>query len=456
MKDFSQNRPRRVIVIGGGIAGLMAAILLKRVGISVEVFERDDAVGGSIRTAFLKDRYLIEKGPQWFFKGEERVIRLIKDFGAESDLMTSEHNMDSCKVLWKKEIYNFPVSKSQFLKSSLFSLRERMKLLSGKKIKFTDEERTLASFVSENFGWEFFERTISPVVNANFGDVSQMSTSHIFSRIFSKNVDYSKIDAAITILKKFISFTPLNFRWGMATLPNLMSDVLSGHVFTHSTVESIERLVDGRLAVRLDGPENSSWADAVVVATPAWAAAQLTSNLLPELSAKLISFPYVSFLSVNLSYKKNDFKTDFPSGGLYIPREEGELPLAIFPSSQIFRNRAPKDEILFTCYLGGGVDPQVFELNEESLLCKTQSVFENHFGVESDPVFKNVTRSPMLIPQFGLGYEGLISAIKQDLKKSPGIFLAGGYMSGPSMGDVIDCAEKMSVEVLGYLASLRA
>ena len=53
-----------VVIIGAGMAGLVAAVALHEAGVPVRVFEADDGVGGRIRTDRHPDGYLLDRGYQ--------------------------------------------------------------------------------------------------------------------------------------------------------------------------------------------------------------------------------------------------------------------------------------------------------------------------------------------------------------------------------------------------------
>ena len=53
---------RRVIVVGGGVGGLAAAIRLRSLGHQVAVFERNDVVGGKLAT-YVRDGHTFDVGP---------------------------------------------------------------------------------------------------------------------------------------------------------------------------------------------------------------------------------------------------------------------------------------------------------------------------------------------------------------------------------------------------------
>jgi len=70
----------RVAVIGGGLAGLVTARALARLGHSVVVFERSDRVGGKCRTVEVEGRGY-ELGGTILFSSYHRVSRLLREVG---------------------------------------------------------------------------------------------------------------------------------------------------------------------------------------------------------------------------------------------------------------------------------------------------------------------------------------------------------------------------------------
>ncbi|MFF0454329.1 flavin monoamine oxidase family protein [Nocardia africana] len=71
-------------VIGGGFAGLTAALRLKQAGRSVAVLEARDRIGGRTFTEVRADGCWIDRGGAWIGPGQDRVRALMNEFGIAS------------------------------------------------------------------------------------------------------------------------------------------------------------------------------------------------------------------------------------------------------------------------------------------------------------------------------------------------------------------------------------
>jgi monoamine oxidase len=91
----ARGAPRRVAVVGGGLAGLVCAYQLKQAGQTATVFEASDRVGGrswTLRGAFA-DGQLVERGGQLIDQGHTAIRQLAGRLGLQLDnLLQAEAN----------------------------------------------------------------------------------------------------------------------------------------------------------------------------------------------------------------------------------------------------------------------------------------------------------------------------------------------------------------------------
>ena len=72
---------KKVIVIGSGFSSLSASCYLAKAGFEVELFEKNDTVGGRARQ-LVKDGFTFDIGPSWYWM-PDIFERFFNDFGKE-------------------------------------------------------------------------------------------------------------------------------------------------------------------------------------------------------------------------------------------------------------------------------------------------------------------------------------------------------------------------------------
>ena len=169
----------RVIIIGGGIAGLAAAVHLKAGakahGKTVEVLllEKNIRIGGKILTEKI-DGYLVEGGPDSFLPEKVWAVNLAKHLGLEPELLPSNDQFKGTFIYSGGRLHSLPegvmlmvpTSFWPMAKSDLISwpgkLRMGMEMFIPKRKSMGDE--SLASFVTRRLGRECLEKIAEPLV----------------------------------------------------------------------------------------------------------------------------------------------------------------------------------------------------------------------------------------------------------------------------------------------------
>ena len=141
--------------------------------------------------------------------------------------------------------------------------------------------------------------------------------------------------------------------------------------------------------------------------------------------------------SVVLGFRREDVAHPCNGFGMLIPKIEGCNILGTIFSSALFPNRAPGGHVLLTSYVGGERQPELALLPPEKLIETTLTDLRSLLGVKGQPVFTHTHTWPRAIPQYNVGY-GQFKQLLADMEaRSPGLFFAGSYRDGVSLGDSI-------------------
>jgi phytoene dehydrogenase-like protein len=128
------------VVIGGGLAGLSAALTLQEAGEEVTLYEASDSVGGRVRSDYI-DGFILDRGFQLINSGYSEIKRL--KVIAEIDFVKADRSVDVMTPFGLQSIGDPRLHLLQGLRSPLGSLREKtglllfmgMQSLSGKNLE---------------------------------------------------------------------------------------------------------------------------------------------------------------------------------------------------------------------------------------------------------------------------------------------------------------------------------
>ena len=110
-----------VAIVGGGVAGLTAAIYLARAGRDVTVFERSRTIGGRARTQE-HEGFLFNQGPHALLASEVLDELGISLSGGSPPILKT-------LVLKNGALHNFPLGPTGFFNTKLLSMSERIRLV---------------------------------------------------------------------------------------------------------------------------------------------------------------------------------------------------------------------------------------------------------------------------------------------------------------------------------------
>ena len=187
----------------------------------------------------------------------------------------------------------------------------------------------------------------------------------------------------------------------------------------------------------------------LIIATPAGAAARLLSNIAPEIAARLETIEYVSLVSLPLAYQAEVAEVSMKGFGFLATRGAGLRILGSVWNSSLFRDRAPSGWVLLTSFIGGATDREAIHLDDEQLISIADRDLKRVLGIKSQPRRLPITRWARAIPQYTIGHAAKALEVEEALKGHAGLWLAGNYLNGVSLGDCIENATKIARAVSG-------
>jgi oxygen-dependent protoporphyrinogen oxidase len=464
-----------VVVLGGGITGLAAAHRLLQVqgdalhGLRVTLVEADNRLGGKIVTERI-DGFVIEGGPDSFLATKPRGIGLCQELGIGEppQVQGVQPQRRRAFVLWRGRLHDLPEGLSGLVPTRLAPL-VRSTLLSplGKARVALDYllpaqraagNESLGGFIRRRLGREAWQRLVEPLMAGIYAaDGDQLSLEATFPQLreaerryggLIKGVLAARRQAPAPVPKSAFLTPAAGLETLVIALEKRLRDAGASLVFGDpaAAVTRSGSAFEVRLAAG-----GSIQADAVIVATPAYAAASLLADLDPELAAELDAIPHASTAIVTLAYRREEISHPLDGHGYVIPRAEGSPILACTWSSRKWAKRAPEGWELIRVFIGRAGQEDVLAADDETLVALAVNEVSARIGVTAPASLTRVRRWPRGMPQYLLGHPERVARIEAACGKHAGLYLAGNAFHGVGLPDCIASGERAADAAAAYL-----
>ena len=466
---------KRIGIIGGGISGLAAAHRVIELSntdqkpVRVTIFEASSRLGGTIQTEH-RDGFLLERGPDSFISEKPEAVELVKRLNLESRLIETNEPLRRSFIVRNGRLTPVPegfqlLAPSRiwpFINTDIFSfsgkLRMAADLVLPRRSVNGDDDESLAHFVRRRLGHEALERMAQPMVGG----------------IYTANPESLSLQATLPrfldMERKHRSLILGMWRQGRKSKGvsgARYSLFLSFDEGTEVLVNALERRISGskqaeiRLRTRVEALEvcEAGWrlrtntgdvieVDALCLAVPAYASGKLVINASPQLSSLLNQIKFASTATVNLAYSRNDVAHPLDGFGFVVPLIEKRSLIACTFSSVKFSGRAPGDHVLLRAFVGGALQPEMFDLGEREIIERVEKDLSELIGVKGRPLFAEVSKWGNSMPQYEVGHLKRIDEIESLVSKLPGLTLAGNSYRGAGIPDCIKSGEAAAVELI--------
>jgi protoporphyrinogen/coproporphyrinogen III oxidase len=455
------TRKAPAVVVGGGISGLACAYALSKAGVDVLLLEAASRTGGVIRSE-RREGFLVELGPQ-SFSGTPPLLALCTELGLRDEMLQAPSAAPRY-VLVKGRLQSVPLSPPELLSSSLLGVGTKLKL--GRDAvgnsKPPDGDESIADFVRRKFTDELLDRLVGPFVSGIYaGDPERLSLRSAFPQVYQAEKSAGSVIRGLKLSAKGNAEprerpTLLSFRGGTETLIQALNERLGNATRTSMEVLGVTKNASTssfEVTIRSSGNEESIATNCLILATPTVATGDLLRNVHPDFGHLLSGIEYAPIAVVALGYRRTDITHSLDGFGFLVPRSSPLRTLGTVWNSSLFAGRTPEGQVLLTSFIGGATDPEAATLSPESLATLVHKEIAPLLGIQQSAVFSNVTSYPQALPQYNLGhFERMANIEKLCRSAAAGVWLAGNYLRGPSIGACVEQSQAVAQDVLSHLA----
>lgn len=445
----------RVVVVGGGVAGLATAHRLLRddPSLDVTVLEANERPGGRLRAASVGDLEL-EAGPDSFVARKPWAADLCRELGLELVAPSASGAAawtDRGLVAMPPTALGVPADVEELARWPGLSRRGRARALGDlvRKGPRNGHDEPLGALLRRRLGDEATELLVAPLLGGLFaGDVDRLGVAATFPELARWERDFgSLIRGARAALGAAGDAGPMFLRpaGGVAGLTDAIVKALgTDRVHVGAPVDDIETGFD--LVVHSGG--GSRPAGAVVLATPAFESARLLSELAPAAAARLAAIPYVSTSVVLLLYPDGSADALPEETGFVVPAGKAPMTAATFLSRKwpepAFGTRA-----VLRCFVGATGSEDVLDAPDEDIVEAVCRHLAAVLPLPARPAASTVVRWPSSMPQYEVGHLERVEEIERSLP--PGIFVTGNAYRGVGVADTVRGATETAERVRAHL-----
>jgi len=464
-----------VTIIGGGITGLATAFYLQQqnkagVPVSYTLLEGAERFGGKVVTEITDNDFVIEGGPDSFITQKPWGMQLCRDLGLGEEMIPTNDDKRAVFVLNRGKLTPFPggfrltvpTEFKPFALSSLISpwgkLRMGLDLLLPRRT--APEDESLADFVGRRLGREAVDKIADPIMAGIYmADPNRLSIQSTFPAFVEMERQHGSLIKAMQMARKKGppaangSSKPAamfqSLRGGMAQLIDTLVDQLEGEVRLGCRVSSLRFKAPG-FEVSLAGPAAETiHSDAVVLAVPAYVAADLLAATAPGLAERLKAIRYVSSATISLGYRRDELlaQTRLDGFGFVVPKSEGRQIVACTWTSTKFNHRAPEAGLLLRAFVGGDGQEGLVDLPDEALFALVKQELADIMGLTLEPIVQKIFRWPQGTPQYDVGHLDRLAETERLAAALPGLHLAGSAYRGVGLPDCINSARTVVAQI---------
>ncbi|MFI5386660.1 MAG: protoporphyrinogen oxidase [Fimbriimonadales bacterium] len=458
---------KRIVVVGGGIAGLSAAYYLRKSPqLEVTLLEATDRLGGKIGTEKIGE-FLIEQGPDSVFTVKTAAVELATELGMEDEFI--EPLQHDFSILVNGRLFHVPRPLASLMpsasgvleKAEFFGASARRRILRESETpKGNGHDESIAAFFRRRFGRKFSNLLAEPLLaGIHGGDPQRLSMKALYPMYLGLEQKKGSLTGSPGISAQGAGFGAevptgsrrkpgfLSLRRGMESLVDkLREHLVDVTILKETEANRIERTATG-LRVHADGAAPFE-ADAVVLAVPAYVASCLLRDVAKEASPKLNEILHTSTSVATFAFRMEAFPKGLHGNGFLVPYTEDCYMTGCTWTSNKWAGRAPGGTILLRCFMGRDGGLNVDDFSDQELIDKASQALGKILKPVEAPTFSALKRWTKAMPQKVVGHTELLAEIEAGLEGLP-VHLIGASYRASGIPDCIREGSEVAEKITG-------
>jgi protoporphyrinogen/coproporphyrinogen III oxidase len=466
-------RPRHVVVVGAGIAGLAAAEALHRGDptLQLTVLEASGRVGGKLAVGELAG-VAMDTGAESLLARRPEALDLARAVGLGAAVVSPT---TSAAGLWtggrlqplpRRTVLGVPTDAGcPRLRRVLGpTTRARLRLDAGRGRLAAErgllgptDDVAIGGLVKRRLGAEVVDRLVEPLLGGVYaGDARRLSLAMTAPGLLEQlRRQASLVAAARATLASPTAAAPVfaGLQGGVGRLAPAVAGASGAQVGLRSTVRALERTARGWRLVCGPVPDPLVVdADGVVLAVPAAPAARLLAPHAPAAAARLGAVDYASVALVTLALPEVRLRRPLRGSGVLVPPAEHRVVKAVTYSSAkwawLARSARPHGLAVLRASVGRHGETHALQRDDADLVHTVRDDLADLLGLDADPVASLVTRWGGALPQYAPGHLDLVDEVRRSVARLPGLAVCGAAYDGVGVPACIASGQAAAKQLL--------
>ena len=458
MTEPMNTAPRRLAVVGGGIAGLTAAREAARAGWRVTLLEADTRTGGKLALGGVAG-IPVDLGAESILARRPEGTGLAEEVGLGEDVV---HPATTAAGIFSRgelhplpggQLMGVPGDLRALAASGLLNAAALARVRADRLLPRTPMEGDVAvgEYVARRLGRDVVDRLVEPLLGGVYaGHADRLSLAATVPQLVPLAAAGTSLSNGVRDLLARAAQNGAGgpvfagIRGGVGRLSIAVAADARRHgadLRTGIGVSALTRTAEGW---RLDLTDGTALdADAVVLALPAPAAARLLAGHAPVAAEQLGGIEYASMAIVTFAFPRAALGPEgLPGSGFLVPPVDGRaIKASTFSSAKWpWLAHSAGNLVVLRASLGRHGEERDLDRDDADLAKAALADLYDAIGLTGTPVDTHVQRWLGALPQYAVGHLDRVARVRETLPE--GVAVAGAAYDGVGIPACIASARK--------------